>query len=164
MCDCLQLAEEKKIASDNTKSLEMEMTATTNKLTQSEGIVLVINWCLVDLLIHLVKILFVKVWLMAFVWLPAAPLLILCHYYKGLAERCDCWHLSSDVSWPLYSVNLLMLWLLHASVYYGLICISHHLTPYLCTFLCSQGGGTSERMWVIEDRERWADNKPLWSY
>lgn len=43
VCDCLQLAEEKKIASDNTKSLEMEMTATTNKLTQSEGIVLVIN-------------------------------------------------------------------------------------------------------------------------
>lgn len=37
LCDYSQLSEEKKMASDNVKSLEMEVVSTKNSLTQSEG-------------------------------------------------------------------------------------------------------------------------------
>ena len=43
-CDCPQLSEEKKMASDNAKSLEMEVVTAKTKLTHSEGILFIYTY------------------------------------------------------------------------------------------------------------------------
>ena len=79
----LQSVEEKKMALEKSKSLEMEVATTKNKLSHSEGIVYFVYPVpdsLIVINIPTLKTFFFNVQLVAFVWLPRATLVIFISY------------------------------------------------------------------------------------